>query len=140
MIDALLEEDKNQPAKEWHTAKRIFDRLRAEHGFTGGYTIVKDSCAMASAARQEVFLPLTHAPVIAQADFGQAMAVVGGVECTAHYFAIDLPHSDGIFVMAFPAESTEAFLEGHIRAFAYFVSDAPERDRTSAPGRRICAG
>ena len=33
---------------------------------------------------------------------------------------IDLPQSDDCFVMAFPGETTEAFLEGHNRAFAYF--------------------
>jgi len=38
----------------------------------------------------------------------------------AHYLAMDLPHSDDCFVAAFPAETTEAFLEGHVRAFAYF--------------------
>jgi transposase len=32
----------------------------------------------------------------------------------------DLPHSDDAFVMAFPAETTEAFCEGHNQAFAYF--------------------
>ena len=37
-----LEDDKQRPAKQRHTAKRIFERLREEHGFTGGYTIVKD--------------------------------------------------------------------------------------------------
>jgi hypothetical protein len=42
------------------------------------------------------------------------------VECTAHYLAIGLPHSDDIFVMAFPSETTEAFLEGHVQAFAYW--------------------
>ncbi len=31
-----------RPRKQRHTAKRVFDRLRVEHGFTGGYTIVKD--------------------------------------------------------------------------------------------------
>jgi hypothetical protein len=39
VIDATLEEDKNRPVKQRHTAKRIFDRLRQEYGFTGGYTI-----------------------------------------------------------------------------------------------------
>ena len=33
---------------------------------------------------------------------------------------MDLPHSDDCFVMAFPAEKTEAFCEGHNQAFAYF--------------------
>ena len=42
VIDAILEDDKRRPPKQRHTAKRIFERLRAEHGYTGGYTIVKD--------------------------------------------------------------------------------------------------
>jgi len=35
-IDAWLEEDRGVPRKQRHTAKRVFDRLREEHGFTGG--------------------------------------------------------------------------------------------------------
>jgi transposase len=42
VIDAILADDKQRPVKQRHTAKRIFDRLKDEHGFTGGYTIVKD--------------------------------------------------------------------------------------------------
>jgi transposase len=42
VIDAILEDDRQRPAKQRHTAKRILDRLREEHGFKGGYTIVKD--------------------------------------------------------------------------------------------------
>ena len=42
MIDAILKDDKIRPAKQRHTAKRIFERLKEEHGFSGGYTIVKD--------------------------------------------------------------------------------------------------
>src|SRR6266478_3142926 len=67
-----------------------------------------------------MFVPLSHAPGEAQADFGEALVVIAGVECEAHYLAFDLPHSDDCFVVAFPAETTEAFLEGHVRAFAYF--------------------
>ena len=120
VIEAILEEDKTKPAKQRHTAKRIFDRLRTEHAFTGGYTIVKDYVRAATLRRREMFVPLTHAAGTAQADFGEALVIVGGEEQKAHFFAIDLPHSDDCFVMAFPAETTEAFLEGHIQAFAYF--------------------
>ena len=49
VIDAILEEDKTKPAKQRHTAKRIFERLRAEHAYTGGYTIVKDYVRSADA-------------------------------------------------------------------------------------------
>ena len=41
------------------------------------------------------------------------------MERKAHCFVIDLPHSDGCFVKAYPAETTEAFLDGHVSAFAY---------------------
>ena len=42
VIDAILNDDKQRPVKQRHTSKRIFERLKEERGFTGGYTIVKD--------------------------------------------------------------------------------------------------
>ena len=57
---------------------------------------------------------------MAQADFGEAIGVIGGVERKIHFFAMDLPHSDACFVVAYPAETTEAFCDGHVRAFAFF--------------------
>jgi hypothetical protein len=41
-IDYILEEDKRRPAKQQHASKWIFERLRDEHGYSGGITIVKD--------------------------------------------------------------------------------------------------
>ena len=119
-IDQILEDDKAESRKQRHTAKRIFERLRDEHGYTGGYTIVKDYVRLKKLSRREMFVPLAHPPGDAQADFGEAMVVIAGVERKAHYLAMDLPQSDDCFVMAFPAETTEAFLEGHNHAFAYF--------------------
>jgi len=63
---------------------------------------------------------LAHPPGDAQADFGEALVVISGVEQKAHFLCLDLPHSDDSFVMAFPVENTESFLEGHNQAFAYF--------------------
>lgn len=120
VIDQILEDDKSQPKKQRHTAKRIWDRLKTEHSFGGGYTIVKDYVREAMIRHKEVFVPLAHPPGDAQADFGEALVVIGGVEQKAHFFCMDLPHSDACFVVAFPAENTESFLEGHNRAFAYF--------------------
>jgi transposase len=142
VIDAILEEDKTRPAKQRHTAKRIFDRLREEHGFSGGYTIVKDYVRAAMLHGREMFVPLRHPAGEAQADFGEALVVVAGVERKAHYLAMDLPHSDDCFVVAFPAETTEAFLEGHVRAFAYF-GGVPTRilyDNTKIAVARILGG
>ena len=111
IIDRILEEDRTVHRKQHHTAKRIFDRLRDEYGFTGGYTIVKDYVREQGLRSREVFVPLSHSPGHAQADFGEAMAVIGGALRKIHFLAFDLPHSDGCFVAAYPAETTEAFCE-----------------------------
>ena len=120
IIDQILEDDQQRPRKQRHTAQRIFDRLREEYGFTGGYTIVKDYVRENKRGGQEMFVPLTHPPGDAQADFGEAIVVIAGVERKAHFLVVDLPHSDDAFVKAYPAETTEAFCEGHNAAFRYF--------------------
>jgi transposase len=86
VIDAILNDDKQRPVKQRHTSKRIFERLKEEHGFTGGYTIVKDYVRTATLRGQEMFIPLIHTPGEAQVDFGEALVVIASVEQTAHYF------------------------------------------------------
>ena len=51
--------------------------------------------------------------------------MIAGVERKVRYFVLDLPHSDGCFVKAYPAETTETFLDGHVSAFA-FLGGAPQ--------------
>ena len=102
IIEQWLRDDLVQRAKQRHTAKRVFERLRDEHGFTGGYTIVKDYIREHRRRGREMFVPLHQPPGHAQADFGEATVVIGGVERTAHFFAFDLPHSDASFVRAYP--------------------------------------
>jgi len=120
IIDRILDEDGGVHRKQRHTAKRIFERLRDEHGFTGGYTIVKDHVRERRRRTREMFVPLAHSPGHAQVDFGEALAVIGGAMRKIHFFALDLPHSDAGFVKVYPAETTEAFCDGHVAAFAFF--------------------
>jgi hypothetical protein len=120
VIDAILEADKTAPPKQRHTAKRIFERLRIKHGYAGGYTVVKDYVRIARARSREVFVPLAHPPGHAQVDFGECVGVIGGVRMKLHVFCFDLPQSDACFVKAYPAETTDAFLDGHVSAFAFF--------------------
>ena len=119
-IDRWLSEDKTRPRKQRHTAKRIFERLRDECGFDGGYTIVKDYVRTRKRVSREMFVPLSHPPGHGQADFGEALVVIGGIEQKAYFFAFDLPHSDACYVRAYPAANTEAWLDGHVHAFAFF--------------------
>jgi transposase len=141
-IAETLEADKKKHRKQRHTAKRIFERLRDEHGFTGKYTVVKDVVREHTLRHQEMFVPLVHPPGHAQVDFGEAVVVVGGVEQKGHFLAMDLPHSDAPFVMIFPKETTEAFCQGHVEAFAWFggVPQSILYDNTMIAVARILDG
>ncbi len=120
VIDTILADDRLRPKKQHHTAKRILERLREEYGFCGGYTIVKEYVREQTLRSREVFIPLVHPPGHAQAGFGEAVVVIGGIEQKTHFFAMDLPHSDACFIKAYPAETSEAFCDGHNAAFAFF--------------------
>jgi len=118
-ITEILKADGDLPKKQRHTAKRIFERIR-EEGYTGGYTQVKEAVRERKRISQEVFVPLIHRPGEAQADFGEALVKMAGVLRKARFFAMALPHSDGMFIAAYPRECTETFQDGHVRAFAFF--------------------
>ena len=122
----------------------MFERLRDEHGFTGGYTIVKDYMWQRERRGREMFVPLAHPSGHAQADFGEAVVIIarrrqrartGGaalatprtngaqwlaVQQKAHFFVMDMPHSDACFVRAYPTATAEAWMDGHVHAFAFF--------------------
>jgi transposase len=116
----ILDADQTAPKKQRHTAKRIFERLRDEHAYAGSYEGVKEAVRELKASRQEVFLPLAHPPGEAQIDFGYAEIDLAGERTKVALFVMTLPYSDALFVQAFPRECTEAFQEGHRRAFEFF--------------------
>jgi len=120
VIQQILTADRQAPKKQRHTAKRIFERLRDEHGYQGGKTVVKDAVRGWKLSHQEVFLPLSHPPGEAQVDFGEATVNVQGAESKVALFVMTLPYSGAIFIQAFPRECTETFMEGHRRAFEFF--------------------
>ena len=120
VLHQILEDDRKAPKKQRHTARRIFERLRDEHGYAGGLTVVKAAVAAWRTRSAEVFVPLAHPPGEAQVDFGTAEVTLDGQATTVAVFVMTLPYSDAFFACAFPRECTEAFLEGHVRAFAFF--------------------
>lgn len=119
-IAEMLQSDRGAPPKQRHTAKRIYDRLVEEHGFDGSYSTVKEAVRDWKQGHQEVFLPLSHPPGWAQVDFGYAYVDLAGERVQVALFVMTLPYSDAVFVQAFPRECTEAFQEGHKRAFEFF--------------------
>jgi len=119
-IHQILEADRSAPPKQRHTAARIYQRLRGEFGYRGGPSVVRDAVRAWRRRHAEVFFPIEHGPEEAQADFGQAELVLAGRPVKAALFVMTLPVSGAVFCSLFPRECTESFLEGHVRAFAFF--------------------
>jgi transposase len=120
LITEILEADRSAPPKQRHTATRIYHRLRNEFGYRGGPSVVGDAVRAWHRRHAEVFVPIEHGPDEAQADFGHAEVVIAGRAVKAALFVMTLPFSDALFCCSFPRECTETFLEGHVRAFAFF--------------------
>lgn len=77
VIDAILEADQSAPVKQRHTAKRIFERLRDEHGFAGGYTPARAPPARTGRPLVRVGNPLHRRPPLGYRVKGQ---VIGGLQ------------------------------------------------------------
>jgi len=125
-IDQILADDKEAPPKQRHTARRIFERLRDEHGYTGCYSQVQSAVKRAKAYSKEAFVPLSHPPGHAQFDFGEAVVEIGGVRTKAALGVMTLPYSDTYFLSAYPRECTETFQAAHVAGFE-FLGGVPLR-------------
>jgi transposase len=80
VIDTILKADRKAPPTQRHTPKRIFDRLREEHGYTGGYTQVRAYVAEVRDLRKQAFVPLEFGPGEAQVDWGEAWVWLADLE------------------------------------------------------------
>lgn len=120
VILAWLKQDETAPRKQRHTARRIYHRLVEEFGFRGSESAVSRYVARLRARQPEPYLPLTAAwGQMAQVDWGEALWLWGGRRTVAHVFVLRLRASGVCFAWAAPTERLEAFLEGHVRAFAW---------------------
>ena len=140
LLEAMLEADRMAPRKQRHTAKRIYERLRDEHGFDGGETIVKDAVRSWRKVHAQTYVPLSHPPGEAQVDFGEASFYLNGVLTKAALFVMSLPYSDTVFIHAYPRECTESFQDGHVKGFIFFggvVRTSREEGETEDAGRGV---
>ena len=110
-----LETDNKAPRKQRHTSHRIFKRLQEELGYEGAESTIRRLVGQLRPAVQGVYIPLSFEPgEAAQVDWEEAVINLNGEKVTANLFCIRLCHSAMPFVMAFPSQRREAFIEGHI--------------------------
>ena len=119
IISAWLGADEGVHRKQRHTARRIWQRLVAEHGFAGGEATVRAWVRQhRRASLRGVTIPLAHDPgAEAQVDFGEARVRIAGVETVVALFCARLAHSTRDVVRAYPVENRSAWLDGHVVAF-----------------------
>ena len=129
IIKQWLEEDRSRPVKQRHTAKRIYDRLRDEHGFTGSERAVRREVSILREKIPDSHVPQTYEPAEgATFDFGEAEVVVDGCKTRVHLAGMRLDYSSKFFVCALPTERREALFESHIGGFTY-LEGIPRRIR-----------
>ena len=143
VIDGWLLADRDVPRKQRHTARRIWQRLVAEHGATVAEVTVSRYVARRRAElgleHVQVTVPQSHEPgAEAEVDFGEFHAVVAGVLLKLWMFVMRLSCSGRAFHVAFATQAQEAFLEGHVLAFEYFGA-VPGRVRYENVARNIFA-
>lgn len=127
-IEALLLENERLPRKQRYTSGKIYRVLR-QTGFQGSESTVRYYVSQRRKAlrRPAVYLPLTYDPGgDAQVDWGEATVIMQGAQVVVQLFIMRLCYSRKIFVMAFPTQRQEAFLLGHVLAFAHF-GGVPQR-------------
>lgn len=125
VIDSWLQADQKAPRKQRHTARRVWQRLVAEHGASCSEVTVsryvKARKVELGLDKVSVTVPQTHAPgAEAEVDFGEFYASIAGTLVKLWMFVMRLSCSGKAFHVAFATQGQEAFLQGHVLAFAHF--------------------
>jgi transposase len=122
-IRGWLTDDKEAPRKQRHTARRVWERLVDEHGADVAESTVR---RYVREVRRELHLDHVDVAIVAhhepgeeaQVDFGLSDVFIGGERTRVAVFELRLSHSGDAVHVAFGSEGQEAFLEGHVTAFA----------------------
>ena len=125
VIDGWLLADQDVPRKQRHTARRVWQRLVAEHSARVAEVTVSRYVAARRVelglVDREVFVPQVHTPgAEAEVDFGEFETSLAGSPVKVWMFVMRLSHSGRAFHVAYGTQAQEAFLQGHVEAFAHF--------------------
>ena len=110
--------------KQKHTAKRIYDRLVEEKGFTGAESTIRKAVKELKQDQNvppQALVPLSYEPGEAiQIAWGEATAYVNGIKTKLYTFCGRLCYSCDIFVQVFKSANEESFLEAQQLMFDFF--------------------
>ena len=143
-IERLLTENAQMPRKQRYTSKKIYQTIRSQ-GYRGAESTVRYYVGQKrkEMRRPAIYLPLVFDPgADGQADWGEATVIMAGKMVVAQLFIMRLCYSRKLFVMAFPTQRQEAFLLGHVTAFAH-LGGVPQRisyDNLKTAVKRILKG
>jgi len=121
IVEAWREQDQQRPAKQRHTAQRIYERLSDEHEFKGSSSTIRRYIHKSRSCQAPVFMPLAFDPgEEAQVDWHEGWIIERGVQRKAQFFYMRLCYSKASFVRAYERADLISFLDGHVKAFEYF--------------------
>jgi transposase len=146
-IDRWLESDRGKPAKQRHTAHRVYHRLVEEHGFKGCESNVRHYVRFAK-MRLGVDTPRAFIPCDpeagheAEVDWGSAVAILSGEVVRLKFFCMRSKYSGKHFVRFYPCERQQAFFDAHARAFSFFGGVFPVLiyDNLTSAVRKVLRG
>ena len=117
----ILKQDQDAPPKQRHTTMRIFERIRDEDTYLGGYDAVRRFVKKHRESKQETFIPLDHAAgQRIEADFGEIAVDFPDGRRKVNVLILVWSYSNAPFAIALPTQRTEAILEGMSQAFEFF--------------------
>ncbi|MZP31452.1 IS21 family transposase [Heliobacterium undosum] len=121
IIDTWLIEDERLTRKQRHTAARIYNRLKNEHGFTGSDRTVRNYVSkrrkQLQLERAQRYERLEHPGGEAQVDFGTIQVSQDNQLKEYKVLFASFPYSNAAFAYPVPKENQECFLEGMKRLF-----------------------
>lgn len=121
ILKCLREDEECRTKKQRHTARRIYDRLTAEYGFTGSESSVRRLVKELRTKLPEAYLPLVFpAGDAMQIDWGEATVYLNGEKTVVNLFCARLCYSDTPFVRAYRRQNEESFMEAIVRSMEYF--------------------
>ncbi len=133
VIEQWLQDDTEAPDRQRHTARRIYDRLVEEHGFTGAESAVRRFVARLRAEPKESFIPLSA---------GRAKIRINVVLTEVSLFCLRVKASKVPFAKAYRTEKIEGLLAGHSAAFEWLGGEPTQIvfDNAKTAVVRILAG